>query len=198
MAVLEGKTVLAGGRGSTPEYIVNDILEQNGLSEVVEVEYLAGHAEAVTQLASGGADVILVPEPFVTNVLGKVEGARVALDITQVWSQVSDSELVQGCLVVRKDFAQEHPDEVEAFLEDYAQSAAYVTENPAQAAQLIEEYGIMASAALAEGAIPNCNIVCITGSQMQTMMTEMLTVLYQANPKSVGGTLPGSELFYSK
>ena len=196
VADLAGKKLLAAGQGSTPEYILNYILDKNGLSGSVEVEYAAEHAEAVTKLASGEADMIAVPEPFVTTALSKVEGARIALDLTAEWERVSDAQLVQGCLVVRKAFAEEHPEALKSFLREYAASAKYAVDFPAEAGALVEKYGIMASAALAEKAIPNCNIVCITGEEMQVMVSGMLKVLFDANPKSVGGKLPGDDMFY--
>ena len=196
MADLAGKKILAAGQGSTPEYVINYLLEKNGLTDSVEVEYVSEHAEAVTQMAAGNADLILVPEPFVTTALSKVEGARVALNLTQEWAKVSDADMVMGCLVVSKTFAQEHPDALNAFMDDYAASADYCTGHTAETAALIEKFGIMGSAALAEKAIPNCNIVCVTGQEMADMVTGMLTVLFDANPKSVGGSLPGEEMFY--
>ena len=78
IADLAGRKILAAGQGSTPEYILNYILDKNGLAGSVEVEYAAEHAEAVTKLASGEADIIVVPEPFVTTALSKAEGARIA------------------------------------------------------------------------------------------------------------------------
>ena len=196
IADLAGRKILAAGQGSTPEYILNYILDKNGLAGSVEVEYAAEHAEAVTKLASGEADIIVVPEPFVTTALSKAEGARIALDLTAEWEKVSDAQLVQGCLVVRKAFADEHPEALKAFLKEYASSAEYAVSSPADAGTLVEKYGIMASAALAEKAIPNCNIVCITGEEMQVMVSGMLKVLFDANPKSVGGKLPGDDMFY--
>ena len=109
MADLAGKKILAAGQGSTPEYVINYLLEENGLTDSVEVEYVSEHAEAVTQMAAGNADLILVPEPFVTTALSKVEGARVALDLTQEWAKVSDADMVMGCLVVSKTFAEANP-----------------------------------------------------------------------------------------
>lgn len=196
MADLAGKKILAAGQGSTPEYVINYLLEKNGLTDSVEVEYVSEHAEAVTQLAAGNADLILVPEPFVTTALSKVEGARVALDLTQEWAKVSDADMVMGCLVVSKAFAEADPQALRHFMTQYAVSADYCTSHPAEAAVFIEEFGIMGSAALAEKAIPNCNIVCVTGREMVDMVTGMLTVLFDADPKSVGGTLPGEEMFW--
>ena len=196
MADLAGKKILAAGQGSTPEYVINYLLEKNGLTDSVEVEYVSEHAEAVTQMAAGSADLILVPEPFVTTALSKVEGARVALDLTQEWAKVSDADMVMGCLVVNKAFAEANPQALSDFMTQYAGSADYCTSHPAEAAVFIEEFGIMGSAALAEKAIPNCNIVCVTGQEMVDMVTGMLTVLFDANPKSVGGSLPGEEMFY--
>ena len=196
MADLAGKKILAAGQGSTPEYVINYLLEKNGLTDSVEVEYVSEHAEAVTQLAAGSADLILVPEPFVTTALSKVEGARVALDLTQEWAKVSDADMVMGCLVVSKAFAEADPQALRHFMTQYAVSADYCTSHPAEAAVFIEEFGIMGSAALAEKAIPNCNIVCVTGREMVDMVTGMLAVLFDADPKSVGGTLPGEEMFW--
>ena len=196
MADLVGKKILAAGQGSTPEYVINYLLEKNGLTDSVEVEYVSEHAEAVTQMAAGNADLILVPEPFVTTALSKVEGARVALDLTQEWAKVSDADMVMGCLVVSKAFAEADPQALRHFMTQYAVSADYCTSHPAEAAVFIEEFGIMGSAALAEKAIPNCNIVCVTGQEMVDMVTGMLTVLFDADPKSVGSTLPGEEMFW--
>ncbi len=196
MADLAGKKILAAGQGSTPEYVINYLLEKNGLTDSVEVEYVSEHAEAVTQMAAGSADLILVPEPFVTTALSKVEGARVALDLTQEWAKVSDADMVMGCLVVSKAFAEADPQALRHFMTQYAVSADYCTSHPAEAAVFIEEFGIMGSAALAEKAIPNCNIVCVTGQEMVDMVTGMLAVLFDADPKSVGGTLPGEEMFW--
>ncbi len=196
MADLAGKKILAAGQGSTPEYVINYLLEKNGLTGSVEVEYVSEHAEAVTQMAAGGADLILVPEPFVTTALSKVEGARVALDLTQEWAKVSDADMVMGCLVVNRAFAQANPQALRHFMTQYAVSADYCTSHPAEAAVFIEEFGIMGSAALAEKAIPNCNIVCVTGQEMVDMVTGMLAVLFDADPKSVGGSLPGEEMFW--
>ena len=196
MADLAGKKILAAGQGSTPEYVINYLLEKNGLTGSVEVEYVSEHAEAVTQMAAGNADLILVPEPFVTTALSKVEGARVALDLTQEWAKVSDADMVMGCLVVSKAFAEADPQALRHFMTQYAVSADYCTSHPAEAAVFIEEFGIMGSAALAEKAIPNCNIVCVTGREMVDMVTGMLAVLFDADPKSVGGSLPGEEMFW--
>ena len=204
LADLAGKKVVASGKGSTPEYIFNYLLEKNGLTDQVEVEYVAEHDEAVTALANGTADIILIPEPKVTAALSQIEGARIAVDITEEWNKVyadSDSEnapqLVQGVIVVQKAFAEEHPEIVESFLNEYAQSVEYTNTNMEDASEIIASYGIVAKAAIALKALPNCHIVCLTGDEMKSAVTEMLTVLYEANPQSIGGTLNGDEMFYT-
>ena len=97
-------------------------------------------------------------------------------------------------LIVRKAFAEENPEALKTFLEEYAASTAYANEQPAEAAQLIEKYGIV-KAAVAEKAIPYCNIVCITGAEMQQMVSGYFGVLFEQNPKAVGGELPGEDFF---
>ena len=71
----------------------------------------------------------------------------------------------------------------------------YVNVNTADAAALIEKYDIL-KAAVAEKALPYCNIVCITGDEMQDALSGYLNVLYEQNPDAVGGTLPADDFYY--
>ena len=74
---------------------------------------------------------------------------------------------------------------------------AYVNSDVVSASEAIAEFEIVPKAAIAQKAIPNCNIVCLDGEEGIRYMEAMLNVLYEANPKSVGGKLP-TDAFYGK
>ena len=196
IADLAGKTIYATGQGATPEYVLNALLEKNGLADQVQVEYKSEHSELATLLASGMVELGMLPEPNVTAVLAQNPDIRIALDLTAQWNDVSETTLVQGCVIARREFVTENADTIAKFLEDYAASVQFVNEDAEAAAQLMETHGIMPKAALAQKAIPNANIVCWTGEQMRVAAADMLQVLFDANPKSVGGALPGADLYY--
>ena len=54
------------------------------------------------------------------------------------------------------------------------------------------------TAEVAERAIPACNIVYIDGSEMREKLSGYLNVLFEQNPQSVGGQLPGDDFYYSR
>ena len=198
VADLKGRTVYSSGKGATPEYSVDYILSQNGIDPEtdVTVEFKSEHTELAAALQSGTADLAVLPEPFVTTVLAGNDNLRVALNLNEEWDKVSDgSGMVTGVLVVRSEFAEQHPDELTALLEAYEQSVNFVNENPAEAAAIIEQNGI-AKAAVAEQAIPKCNIVFISGNEMRTKVEGFLEILFDMNPKAVGGALPGDDFDY--
>lgn len=198
VADLKGRTVYSSGKGATPEYSVDYILSQNGIDPEtdVTVEFKSEHTELAAALQSGTADLAVLPEPFVTTVLAGNDKLRVALNLNEEWDKVSDgSGMVTGVLVVRSEFAEQHPDELTALLEAYEQSVNFVNENPAEAAAIIEQNGI-AKAAVAEQAIPKCNIVFISGNEMRTKVEGFLEILFDMNPKAVGGALPGDDFYY--
>ena len=123
------------------------------------------------------------------------------LDLTAEWDAIQQgadapSQLITGVLVVRRQFAQENPEAVEAFLKRYAESVEYVNANVEEAAQLVGKYEIV-PAAVAQKAIPACNIVCITGADMQQKLSGYLNVLFEQNPKAVGGALPADDFYYN-
>ena len=198
---LRGKTIYSTGKGATPEYALNYILGENGLTAGtdVTVEYKSEHSELASLLAAGQADLAVLPQPFVTSVLAKNPDVRIALNLTEEWDKVTEdgSKLTMGALVVRKDFAGSNPEAVRNFLKEYQASTQYVTDeaNLDDAAALIEQYGII-SAAVAKQALPYCNIVCITGEEMRTAAEGFLSILAKANPQSVGGTLPAEDFYY--
>ena len=194
---LKGRTIYATGKGSTPEYALTYLLAQHGLdiSTDVTVEWKSEPTEVVAQMATEETSVAMLPQPFVTVAASQLEGLRIAIDLTAEWDSLKNgSQFVTAGLIVRKAFAEENPEALKTFLEEYAASTAYANEQPAEAAQLIEKYGIV-KAAVAEKAIPYCNIVCITGAEMQQMVSGYFGVLFEQNPKAVGGELPGEDFF---
>lgn len=198
---LKGKTVVSSGQGAIPEYAFNYILKQNGLEpgKDVKIEYKAQHAEVATAVIAGKVKIAVLPEPFVTQVTVKNKNIKVALNMTDEWKKATKdaSILTMGALIVQKNFAEKNKGAFNTFLDEYKASAQYSNSNVADAAKLSEKYGIMASA-VAKKAIPNCSIVYLDGDEMKTKVPDFLKILYQANPKSVGGTLPGDDLYYKK
>jgi len=199
VADLAGTKLYAVGQGATPEYILNYLLDKNGAAGKADIQYMADQSELAALLASGlnGVKLAMLPEPSVTAALLKNKSLRVALDLTAEWNKVSGgTQLVQGCLVVRTDALEKNRAAVDGFLTEYAASAAFTNEQPAEAAKLMESFGVLPSAAAAQAAIKNCNIVCLRGDDMKRSASAMLNTLFAADPKSVGGTLPGDDFYY--
>lgn len=192
---LEGKTIYSSGQGAVPEYVLNYLLEKNNV-ENVNIVYMTEHAEVAAALADGRADIALLPEPNVTAVMMKNSEIRIAVDVNDEWKKTNGSELAMGCIVAGKQFIDENKEAVDKFLKEYSESIDYVNNNVPEAAELVEKYGIMASSDAAVKAIPNCNIVYKEKDEMKTMLESFYDVLYKANPKSVGGEIPDTELYY--
>lgn len=201
MADLAGRTILSTGKGTTPEYLLCYLLEKNGLDpdKDVKIQYCSEATEVTAQMAAAQKDAIAVlPQPYVTAAGMKDPSLRVALDLTAEWDKVSDSQLVTGVTVVRTQYAQEHPDVVEAFLQEYAQSVRTANTDLDRTAALCEQQGVVAKAAIAKKALPACNIVCRTGDEMQKDISAYLSVLCAADPAAVGGKLPDEGFYWKK
>lgn len=189
---LAGKTVLASGRGSTAEYVLNYILEKNGV--IAEIVWAAEHSEAATLALKGDYDIVMLPEPFVTNVTAKSDAFRVALDLTEEWEALGNGELTMGGIAVRTAFLEEHPDAVKAFVDEYGKSVAFTNSQPEDAAKLIAKYEIAAEE-VAKNAIPRCNIVWLHGKDYKAVLENFLGVVYDANPAGIGGKMPGDDFY---
>lgn len=197
---LAGKTIYLTGKGTSPDYVLQYLLAQNGLTtEDVKLEYKSEATEVVSALAQDEAAIGLLPQPFVTVACMQNENLRVALDLTKEWESVQGeggSSLLTGVTITRNDFLAEREDAVQDFLAEHEESAAYTNEHPEEASDLIAAQGIIEKAPVAQKAIPFCNITCITGDEMMTDLGGYLQVLYELDPSSVGGVLPTEDFYY--
>lgn len=198
VADLAGQTVYAPAQN--PTFIFQYICEQSGLepgTDVIIDNTYAQPAELNSAAASGAVSLAVLPEPMVTIARSQNANLETVLDLTEEWDKVAPAgSLVQGCVVVSRGFAEAHPAELAQFLSDYGESVALLSEDAAAAAQKIEETGVFAQAAVAERAIPRCNLCFITGEEMRTAMAEFLDIMYSVAPESIGGAVPGGDFYY--
>ncbi len=194
---LRGRTIYSAGKGSTPEYALSTILSGYGLTDGVDVtvEWKSEHAECVAALLSDSSALAVLPQPFATSAMMQNSSLSVLFDLNDLWEGLSGTSLITGVTVVRKEFAESSPEAVDAFLTEYASSAGWVNGNIEEAAALIEKAGII-KASVAVNAIEKCNIVVWTGEKMKENLSVYLEALYNQNPKSTGGCVPGEDFYY--
>ena len=198
IADLAGKTIYAPGQGANPEYILRYVLSGNGLDpdRDVTIQFVGEGSELLTVWQSDPDAVILAPQPVATSILMQNENAATLFDMTEEWNKISGNQLMMGCVIVRSAFLQENPGAVERFLKEYAASIEKAQTDVEGTAALCEQYGLIPKAALAQKAIPSCGLTFVTGAEMKTDLSAYLQVMYDADPKSVGGALPGDDFYY--
>lgn len=198
---LKGKTIYSTGKGTTPEYTLNYLLRSNGIDpeKDLTIEYKSEATEVASILSESDDAIAMLPQPYVTTVMMNNDKVKVALDVAEEWEKAdeSGSGVSTGVVVINKEFLDENPQVVDNFLEEYKESVFYVNDNIEQAADLIEKFDIF-KAAVAKKAIPDCNIVLITGDEMKEKLEGYLLVLHEQNPNSIGGQMPKEDFYYIK
>ena len=201
MEDLKGRTVYLTGKGTTPDYVLQYLLKENGLTEDVSLEYKSEATEVAAVLTKTPEVVGVLPQPYVTAACAQNENLSVVLDLTKEWADVQGeggSSLVTGVTVVRKAFLEENKAAVDKFLEEHAASADFANEHVEEAAELVAAAGIIEKAPVAVKAMPKCNITYIDGADMKTALSGYLEVLFEQDASSVGGSLPSDDFYYIK
>ncbi|MCD7948619.1 MAG: ABC transporter substrate-binding protein [Oscillospiraceae bacterium] len=196
---LRGKTVYATGQGANPEYVLNYLLKQNNLTPGTDVTVVWKDSDELAALmAAGEVELCMLPVPAVTAVQQQNPDVRTAVNLNTAWTESgAGGVFTMGCVVARTEFAAENPEAVDTFLAEYAASVSYANDTPEEAAECIAQYGITANSAIALAAIPDANMVCITGVDM-TDIQSYYEVLYAADPTSIGGSIPDDAFYYIK
>ena len=200
IADLAGKTIYAPGQGANPEYILRYVLTGNGLDpdKDVTIQFVGEGSELLTVWQTDPEAIIMAPQPVATSILMQNENAATLFNMTDEWDKVSggDSTLMMGCVIVRNEFLQENPGAVALFLQEYAASIEKAQSDVEGTAALCEQYGLIPKAALAKAAIPSCGLTFVTGAEMKSALSGYLQVMFDADPKSVGGAMPGDDFYY--
>jgi len=194
---LKGRTVLNTGQGTTPQFVIDKVLAGNNLADSVTVDYRSQATEVASVLATTPGSIAVLPEPYVTAALAADPNAHIVADLNTEWQSLTGSPLVTSCVAVAKSFSDDNADAVANFMTDYAASVQFVNDNPAEAAPMIVAQGLAPNAQVAQDAIPRAHIVFMTGDGAKQAVIAYLTVLFAADPKSVGGAIPGDSFFYN-
>ena len=200
MADLAGKTLYAPSntKGANPEHILNHLLEGSGVAPAdVTIEWLTPQ-EITAKMSSSDAGICMLPVPAATALLVKDSGVREAISLSDAWQDLEDSPLPMGCVVARTAYIEENPLEVEAFLAAYEASIDYISDpaNSAGVAALVAQYEFAPNDKVAAKAIPQCSLTFVTGQEMKTTLEDYYTILFQVEPKSIGGGLPYDSFYY--
>jgi len=199
---LKGKTIIASGKGSTPEYILNYILEKNNIDPIndVNIIYKSEHSEVAALITAGKADIVMLPQPFVTTVTMKNEKIKVVIDLTNEWNKVApeNSELMMGCLVATKKFADKYADELTSLMMLNLESVNWVNANQEAAAQFIVKFKVLPSEDIAIKAISKSNLVFIFAQQAKKQLNEYYKILFDYNSKSIGGAIPKENFYFGQ
>lgn len=192
---LKGRTVVLSGMGTTPDMVLLYLLSKNGISDEVTLDYRGEPSEVAAVLEGNENFVGLLPQPYVTSLIASDENMNIVLDMTKEWEKVTGNSLVTGVTVVRKEYYAEHKGEIENFLKEHEESVAAANNPDSDVAFLSEKYGIIGKEAIAKKAIPYCNVTYVAGPDMKEMLEIYLGVLYDYDPSSVGGNLPGEDFY---
>ena len=198
---LEGRTIYLTGKGTTPDYVLHYILSGNGMDADSDctLEYKSEATEVAALLAENPDAIGLLPQPFVTAACAQNDALSVILDMNAEWEKLQGedgSRLVTGVTVVRNEFLQEHENAVVTFMEEHQASAQSMNSDVENGAKLAAASEIIAKEPIALKAIPKCNITYIDGADMKQALSGYLEVLYEQNPESIGGALPGDDFYY--
>ncbi|AKL97246.1 ABC-type nitrate/sulfonate/bicarbonate transport system, periplasmic component [Clostridium aceticum] len=199
---LRGKKVNTSGKGTAADYIFQYILEENQLAvdEDVLLDYKLQHTELAAALIEGDVDLALLPQPHVSTALMRNKDLRIALDITEEWNKTvgEEGKLAMGCIIVQRKFAENNLEVLNIFLEEYKDSVDFVNQQVEEAAELIAKYEILPNAAIAKEAIPYSNIVYIEAEEAKVILQDFYQMLFDFEPKSIGGKLADEGFYYTR
>lgn len=198
---LKGKTIALIGRGLTPDLTLRYLMQKNGLNPDTDVtlEYVSGASELAPLFISGKANIALLPEPMLTQVMTKKPESKVLYDIQEEWKTVTGGESYpQTAVMIKKEIIEKYPVLVESFLERLNASIEFAKENPKAAGDYMEEINPNLKAGVIAKAIPNCNLQYKQTADAKAALETYYMTLKEFGPEHIGGKMPDENFYYQK
>ena len=134
-----GKKIATPQLGNTQDVALRAWMRANGLKarekggdvQVIPIS----NPDQLTLFLKGQLDAAWAPEPWAARLVHD-GGGRIFLDERDVWP---DRQFVITNIIVSPKFLKEHPDVVKSFLRTHVELTEWITKNPAQAKQIMNQ-----------------------------------------------------------
>ncbi|MEV6860592.1 ABC transporter substrate-binding protein [Streptosporangium subroseum] len=135
---LKGKKIATPQLGNTQDVALRYWLQEKGLKtdtkgggdvNIIPQE----NAQTLQTFATGDIDGAWVPEPFASRMVQESKG-KILLDERDLWP---NKQFVITHLIVRQEFAAEHPETVKQLLEGHVEANAAINADPVDAAKTV-------------------------------------------------------------
>lgn len=200
VADLRGKRLYNSERGSTPEFILDFVLEHAGIDpgRDLTVDYTYNHVELAQEAATGRVDLAVLPEPFAAMAIARNPKLRIVIDLQKEWGMMTGTNAAYPttAMVITRSLGAEAPALVSALLRAERASISWANANPGAAGGLAERY-IGLPAKVVAAAVPRMNLRYVPALQAEGGVERFLRELSSFDPASIGGKLPDSRFYWS-
>jgi NitT/TauT family transport system substrate-binding protein len=198
-ADLKGKTIANTGRGQTPDIVLQYLLEANGVDPETDLEltYVNAATELAPAFIAGSINLAMMPEPMLTTVMGRVQTAKIILDVNEEWKKVTDSELgyPQSSLIIKKDLLDNHKAFADEFMTLFAAAIEWAKTNPVELASYASELEIAVPAPAIAQAMSRANQGFLKAKDTKAEYNAFFDALFGFDPAVLGGKLPDEGIF---
>lgn len=197
---LRGKAVTIVGEGSAADVVIRQLLTQAGIDpdNDLTLTYAASAESVMGNVAS--SDLILLSEPWVTDLLDENNDFSIPLDIQEEWMGINEDgmPLPLTCLIVKKEIPVDRAEEWDLFVADYKDSIEWINNNPAETAALLDKHKVGISKEQAEGVISRSNLDYWDAAKAKSAVEKYLNLFLEENPDAIGGSMPDTEFYLEK
>lgn len=191
---LKGKTVYCPSDYADVKAIFAKALAESGVSDV-DIQYKTAD-EIRDGMIDGTMNICVLPEYKSAGVIGRTENVHLSVSIADVWSEKCGFELVQGCIVAKKDYVDKNAELIEEFLGFYEASINYLEKNLTNASLFLSENKFFESSELAKALIVSCNTGFSAGAQMKELAEKNYAALVSVDPDILSGAVPAADFYY--
>ena len=159
-----------------------------------EIITLGSDEEVAAKALEEGSDTYALPVLYAAKVLAEDTGVGQVISLKREWDILHETSFTLGIILVRAEYAENHPDMIDSLRTFADVSLNYVADNTTAGKELLDE-GIFEDSTVAKKIIPGCYFGYIDGEEMKASVSLCLSELYSEDASAIGGKLPGDDFY---
>ncbi|WP_419768208.1 ABC transporter substrate-binding protein [Arcobacter sp.] len=204
----KGKEIAVPFRADMPDIVLKELIKKSGLDpqKDFKLRYVSSPIDAMQMLILRRVDHALLAEPAISIALRKTKSFPISVvapdlyrsvDLQEEWGKLfaTKAKLPQAGIAYIGDTKGKEK-LINRFLEEYSKSLEWYKQNSIEASKLIvKELPMLEEKGLADS-IAHISFESIKAIDAKEELDFFFNILKKSEPKSIGGEIPNSNLYY--
>ena len=187
---IKNKTIYCGTKLAAPDLMLQYLISKEKI-ENININYSFGNPDLTKMIASGNADIAILPEPFVSSAMLENKDVHIVVEMSKYIENYP-----VAILIAKTDFINHNKELLNEILNEYKKSTEYIINNKNEIENLIKNSSMVINPKAAAYGLNRIGLTFYDGEKMKFALNSYYNFLYNFDKQLIGNKIPSDNFYY--